>query len=94
MRCSSYSSDKYSRHEKFPSRASVAGQTFLNEASLTKIHSKLVLESLLAYELGGGFVVARSTALPRPEEGDSPQIAYEVKVISMCPHRSFYLHGL
>ena len=94
MRCSTYSSGKYSCHEKFLSRASVAGQTFLNEASLTKIHSKLVLESLLAYELGGGFVVARSTTSPRPEEGDSPQVANEVKAISMCPHRSFYLHVL
>ena len=34
--------------------------------------------------LDGGFVVARSTASPRPEEGDSPQIVYELKAMSMC----------
>ena len=34
--------------------------------------------------LDGGFVVARSTASPRPEEGDSPQIIYELKAMSMC----------
>ena len=29
-------------------------------------------------------MVARSTASPRPEEGDSPQIVYELKAMSMC----------
>ena len=39
-------------------------------------------------------MVARSTASLRPEEGDSPQIAYELKAMSMCRHCSFDLHGL
>ena len=36
---------------KFLSGASVAEHTVLNGASVTKIHSKLVLESLQAYDL-------------------------------------------
>ena len=39
-------------------------------------------------------MVASSTASPRPGEGDSPQIAYELKAMTLCPHRSLDLHGL
>ena len=39
-------------------------------------------------------MAARSTASPWPEAGDSPQIACELKAMSMCPHCSFDLHGL
>ena len=51
MPCSTYSSEKYACHETFLSRASVAERTILNGASVTKIHSKLVLEPLRAYDL-------------------------------------------